>query len=354
MEKIFVIRVSNKEIDKLISQLSSRVEDIQNFDNMFEFRKHTTKEIPEAILVADNLLEKKVDDLLKSIRSLASLEKIPIIGLVSSDDKATGVNFLNNGASDVVYSPFSVEELMIRLNKRSEEIQLRQSFTSGEFFFNEAQEKEQGRRTGIFRFFNQENTEVGNISVKDGRLVHATYASLIKEDAFLQISSNTDLKFVFYDEEDIKIASINEGITGLLLEASKLKDEIKKQDKDQLDEFKFLVLDSNRIARIMANRVIKNLGFLCKITSPAEMTVRFMVNYAPNLIIIDYADSESIMNMLWPGGRKDVDIPVIIYCDEDVKDINSVKIGNHEINSVLYKKILHKEIKSVLQRLNIM
>lgn len=354
MEKIFIIRVSSKNIDDLISQLSSRVLSIQAFDNLFEFRKHAGKEIPEAILVADNLKEKKIEDLLKSIQNLDQLAKVPIIGLVSTDDKNIGIEFLKNGAADVVYSPFSIDELIVRLEKRFEEVQLRQSFTSGEFFFNEAQEKEQGRRTGIFRFFNHENTEVGNVCIKEGRLVHATYGSLIKADAFLQISSNTDLKFVFNDKNDITNASINEGITGLLLEASKLKDEIKKQDKDQLDEFKFLVIDENRIARIMANRVIKNMGFLCKITSPAEMTVRFMVNFAPNLIVVDYSNGEPIMNMLWPENRKDVDIPVIIYCDEDVKDINSVKIGNHHVSSVLYKKQFHKEIKSVLQTLNIL
>ncbi len=104
----------------------------------------------------------------------------------------------------------------------------------------------------------------------------------------------------------------------------------------------------------MANRVIKNMGFMCKITSPAEMTVRFMVNYAPNLIVIDYTDRAHIMDMLWPEGRKDVDIPVIIYCDEDIKDINSAKSGNHAINSVLNKKVFHKEIKPVLQALNIL
>ncbi len=354
MEKIFIICVSNKEIDDLVTQLNSRVKDVLIFNNLFEFRKQAGKEIPDAVLVADNLKEKKIEDLLKSIRDLDVLESIPIIGLVSSGEKAIGIGFLKNGASDAIYPPFSIEELILRLNMRFEEVQSRQSFTSGGFFFNEAQEKEQGRRTGIFRFFNQENTEIGNISIKDGRLVHATYGSLIKADAFLQLSSNSDLKFIFNDKDNIQNASINEGITGLLLEASKLKDEIKKQETEQLDEIKFLVIDGNRIARIMANRFLKNSGFLCKITSPKEMTVRFMVNYAPQVIIIDYSDSESILNMLWPEGRKEDDIPVIIYCDEDVKDINSIIIGKHELSSALYKRQFHKEIKSILQTLKIL
>jgi len=354
MEKIFVLRVTSKEIDKLVSQLKTKVKTILTFDNLFELRKNVDKQLPDAILVADNFKEKKIEDLMRSVRSIDALNGIPIFALISFGDVNNAIAFLTNGASDAVYAPFSMEELLARMSLRIEELQLRQSFTSGEFFFNEVQEKEQGRRTGIFRFFNQENTEVGNVSIKNGRLVHATYGSLIKEDAFLQISSNTDLKFVFNDKDDIVNTPINEGITGLLLEASKLKDEIKKQEKDNLEEFKSLVIDGNRIARIMASRVLKDFGYQCKVTSPAEMTVRFMVNYAPQLIVIDYLDGESMMNMLWPTGRKDDDISVIIYCDEDVKDINSVKIGNHDISAVLYKKQFHKDIKQVLQDFKIL
>lgn len=354
MENIFVISTHNEEINSLVKQLKSRVKDVVTFDNFFEFRKNTEEETPEAVLVADNLKEKRIEDLMKSIRKLNSLNNLPVIGLVTSEAKTAGIDFLKNGAVDAIYSPLSVDELMIRLDKRLEELQLRQSFTSGEFFFNEAQEKEQGKRTGIFRFFNKDNTEVGNIAIKNGRLVHATYGSLIKADAFLQLSTNTNLKFIFNDKDDIQDISINEGITGLLLEASKLKDEIKKQETDQLDEVKFLVIDNNRIARIMANRVIKKLGFTCKVTSSKEMTVRFMVNYAPQIMIIDYADSESIMNMLWPEGRKEDDIPVIVYCDEDVKDINSVQLGNHIVNFKLYKNQFHKKIKSIFQSLKIL
>jgi len=354
MEKIFVISVISDDINTLVNQLKLRVKDVLTFDNLFEFRKHTEKEKPDVVLVADNLKEKKIEDLMKSIHALNVLDNTPIIGLVSCGEKAKGIEFLKNGVVDAIYPPLLIEELMIRLDMRFEEIQLRQSFTAGEFFFNEAQEKEQGRRTGIFKFFNNDNTEIGNMAIKNGRLVHATYGSLIKADAFLQLSSNSNLKFVFTDKDDIQNSSIDEGITGLLLEASKLKDEIKKQETEQFDEVKFLVIDSNRIARIMANRVLKKLGFLCKVTSTNEMTVRFMVNYAPQVIIIDYADGEFIMDMLWPDGRKDDDIPVIIYCDEDIKDINSMQIGKHKAIFALYKNQFHKEIKSILQTLKIL
>ena len=99
----------------------------------------------------------------------------------------------------------------------------------------------------------------------------------------------------------------------------------------------------------MASRILKSFNYVCKVTSPVEMTVRFMANYAPRLLIVDYSDSEAMLNMLWPDGRKDDDIPVIIYCDDDIKDINFSKLGKHEISSVIYKNEFNKNIKSVLQ-----
>jgi DNA-binding response OmpR family regulator len=349
MENLFVIGATNPDVDNLLKHFREKVKDVVKFDNLFEFRKKITTESPDAILVADNLKEKKIEDLLKSIKEQENCRDLPILALITSNDQKVSVRFLRNGACDAVYPPFLYEEVQTRLNLRFEEIKMRQSFTSGEFFFNEAQEKEQGRRSGIFRFFNHINAEVGNIVIHEGRVVHATYGSLIKADAFLQLASNSDLKFVFNDDHQIKNFSINEGITGLLLEASKLKDEIKKQEIDVSDEVKFLVIDENRIARVMASRILKSFNYVCKVTSPSEMTVRFMANYAPRFLIVDYGDSESMLDMLWPDGRREDDIPVIIYCDEDIKDINFTKLGKHEVNAVLYKSEFNKKIKSVLQ-----
>ncbi len=349
MEKVYVIGASNSEIDTLVKHLKEKAKKVLKFDNLFEFRKKITSQSPDVILVADNLKEKKLENLLSSVKELENTRDIPLIGLVTTDDKKIGTRFLRNGASDAIYSPFLLDELQARINLRFEEIQMRQSFTSGEFFFNEAQEKEQGRRTGVFRFFNNIHAEVGNIIINEGRVVHATYGSLIKEDAFLQLACNSDLKFVFNDNHIIKNFSINEGITGLLLEASKLKDEIKKQEIDSSEEIKFLVIDANRVARVLASRLLKSFNYVCKVTSPEEMTVRFMANYAPRVLIVDYSYSEAMLNMLWPDGRKDDDIPVIIYCDDDINDINFSKLGNHEISSVIYKSEFNKNIKSVLQ-----
>lgn len=355
MEIIHIINAGDKVVAEIADQLSNRVYTVSVFDNLFEFKRKCETEKPDIVFTADNLKEKSIDNLLSSIIQTCGQGNTPIIGLVTGEEtQKNALDFFKHGAVDVIHPPYDLEEVVARLHLRIKESTVLQRFTSGAFFFNEAQEKEQAKRTGIFKFFESNNLEVGNVCIQNGRVVHATYGSLIKEDAFLQLACNSELKFSFEDTDEIPKSSINEGITNLLLEASKLKDEIKRQEGERDGELKSIIIDENRIARILASRVMKNMDFVCKITAPSEMTVRFMANFAPNVIILDYFDAEQILNKLWPTPRKNTDIPVIIYCDEDVKDINFTKIKNHDITATVYKNMLHKEIKSILQEAKIL
>ena len=349
---LFFLGAPDKELSYLHEQLKTRNFEISKFDNLFEFKRRIGKEQPELVLVADNMKEKNIIDLLNAIQVIEGMVKVPIIGLVTNNDDHATIAYLQNGAVDCIKSPFNIEELTIRIHLRIQESELKQHFTAANFFWNEAQEKEQGKRTGVFKFYDAQNTEVGNIMVKDGRLVFATYGSLIKEDAFLQLACNENLKFTFSDLEDVSHTNINEGITNLLMEAAKLKDEIKKQEDNVNEELKVLVIDDNRIARILASRTLKKMGYECKVTSPDEMTVRFMANFAPQLLVLDYHDASKIMDMLWPNPRTDEDIPVIIYCDDDIKDINFNQIRDHAITDAVYKKNFHEEINSILHKVH--
>jgi DNA-binding response OmpR family regulator len=347
---LFFLGAPDKELSNLHEQLKTRNYEISKFDNLFEFKRRLSKEQPDLVLVADNMKEKNIVDLLNAIQAIKGMVKVPIIGLVTNDDDHASIAYLQNGAADCIKSPFNIEELIVRIHLRIQESELKQHFTSVNFFWNEAQEKEQGKRTGVFKFYDDQNTEVGNISIKDGRMVFATYGSLIKEDAFLQLACNENLKFAFSDLENVSRTNINEGITNLLMEAAKLKDEIKKQESNISEELKVLVIDENRIARILASRSLKNMGYECKVTSPDEMTVRFMANFAPQLLVLDYQDAPKILDMLWPNPRTEADIPVIIYCDDDIKDINFNQIRDHAITNTVYKKNFHEEINTILQK----
>jgi DNA-binding response OmpR family regulator len=350
---VFIITAPDKEITALGEQLKNKNFTVITFDNLFEFKRRLSKDKPQVVLVADNLKEKNTIDMLTGIQGMEEMISVPIIGLVTTDDPQTGITFLQNGAVDAVAAPFNPAEILARINLRIHEAQLKQQFTSSQFFWNEAQEKEQVKRTGMFRFYDAQNTEVGIIAIKEGRMVFATYGSLIKEDAFLQLACNETLKFVFNDMTDVPLSNINVGITNLLMEAAKLKDEIKKQEGEVPEEVKVLVIDENRIARIMVTRTLKNIGYVYKVTGPEEMTVRFMADFAPHLLIVDYQNAPRILDMLWPAGRTEKDIPVIIYCDEDIKDLNFGKIGNHNITAAVYKSKFHEELTTLLRKANL-
>ena len=350
---LFLLSAPDKEVTGLQNQLKNNGFTISTFDNVFECKKRAAKEVPALLLVADNFKEKSISDLMSSVNKIEELREVPLIALILDDNDNSVMEFFNNGVVDLIRKPFLPKEVVARINLRVSESQLQHHFTANEFFWNEAQEKDQGKRTGIFKFYDVNNTEIGNIMVKGGRFVSAAYGSLIKEDAFLQIACNEELKFVFEDTEEVPIENVNESITNLLMEAAKLKDEIKKQEGGHLEEVKVLVIDDNRIARIMASRTVKKMGYECKVTGPEEMTVRFMANFAPQLIILDYEDAEKILDMLWPKPRTEDDIPVIIYCDEDVKDINFKNLGKHHVSAASYKNKFHEEAKLLFENVNL-
>ena len=350
---LFILSAPDKEMTELQTQLKTNGFTLSTFDSVFECKKRAAKETPALLLVADNFKEKSIPDLMNSIQKIIELRQVPIIALVLNSGDDAAMDFFNNGVVDLIRLPRHINEVLARINLRINESQLRHHFTSNEFFWNEAQEKDQGKRTGIFKFYDVNNIEIGNIMVKDGRIVSAAYGSLIKEDAFLQLACNEELKFVFEDTEEVPVENVNESITNLLMEAAKLKDEIKKQEGAAPDEIRILVIDDNRIARIMASRSVKKMGYECKVTGPKEMTVRFMANFAPQLIILDYDDAEKILDMLWPKPRTEDDVPIIIYCDEDVKDINFTKIGKHHISASAYKNKFHEEVKMLFEKINL-
>ena len=182
-------------------------------------------------------------------------------------------------------------------------------------------------------------------------IVSATYGDTIKEDAFLQLACNPNLTFRFSDRLDVKAEKIQATITSLLLEASKFNDEIKKQDSKIGDELKCLIIDNSRIARLLASRALKQLRVESKVVGSDEFTIRLMTRYTPNFLVIDHEQAEKVLDMIWQAGHSQDDIPVIIYCDEDIKNLNFSRIGKHTIESVLHKVEVQKEMPEILSKI---
>ncbi len=290
--------------------------------------------------------------MLYSLQKAPETAGIPVIGITVTDNPSQAVlEFLRNGAVDALNENTVPEEAVIRAKLRIDEAVLRSALTPNEFFFSEAQEKEQGKRSGIFHFFNNQRVAVGSVHIKDGRVVHATYGSIIKEDAFLQLACNDNLSFRFEDRADIEDGTFSASITNLLLEAYKLKDEMKKQGAGPETELKGLIIDPNRIERLLANRVLKNMGIESKVVSDTDFTLRLMTGFLPNFIIVDCGCAESVLDRIWPEGRRSDNIPVIIYCDEEIKNLNSSFAGNHQIDKVVWKKDFQTQMKNIVRNL---
>jgi DNA-binding response OmpR family regulator len=177
---LFILSAPDKEMTELQTQLKTNGFTLSTFDSVFECKKRAAKETPALLLVADNFKEKSIPDLMNSIQKIIELRQVPIIALVLNSGDDAAMDFFNNGVVDLIRLPRHINEVLARINLRINESQLRHHFTSNEFFWNEAQEKDQGKRTGIFKFYDVNNIEIGNIMVKDGRIVSAAYGSLIK------------------------------------------------------------------------------------------------------------------------------------------------------------------------------
>jgi DNA-binding NtrC family response regulator len=321
-------------------------------DILSELKQKCEKNRPNAVILADNMKEKDLLELVPNIRKIPTIADTPIIGITleKSHLKST-IAMFEGGACDVIHLPVDLDEVVFRLHLRIEEAGLQNTLTPNDYFFSEAQEKEQGKRNGIYHFYDKNRVKVGDISIKNGHVVAATYGSIIKEDAFLQLAVSDVLSYRFEVKEDIADGKMDASVTNLLMEASKLKDEIKKQqDYSSEERLKGLIIDNNRITRLVTNRTLKNYQIESRVIGAKEFTIRFLGNFAPNFLIIDYKAAENVMDMIWSAGKTEEDLPVIIYCDDEVKDLDFNKIDKHVVEMVIYKKDLNLKIRNFLKK----
>jgi DNA-binding response OmpR family regulator len=349
MNNILILAAQNNYIDNLVNDLKAINFETHIVYSLFELKKKAQTEQPAVIFVADNLKEKKIEIMLTSILESDALKTVPIIGITISEESLQSTKeFFENGVVDVIHLPVDILEVQLRLSLRIQESELRNYLTPNQYFFSEAQEKEQGKRTGYFRFYDSRKVQVGEVAIKGGKIVSATYGSLIKEDAFLQLACNSVLFFRFEDMETVPAGRIEVPITGMLLEASKFKDEIKKQEGLTGESIKALIIDNNRIARLLASRSLRESQIESKVIGADEFSLRLMTNFSPNFLIIDFKASELILDQIWQTGHSSDDMPVIIYCDEDVKNLNFSRIGKHSVEAVVSKDKFQKTIHSIL------
>jgi response regulator RpfG family c-di-GMP phosphodiesterase len=348
MEYLYFFTAPEKQVDMLMHGLKAKSFECAATDILSDLKLKCEKNRPNAIILVDNMKEKDLKELVPNIRQIPTIADTPIIGITleKSHLKAT-IEMFEGGVCDVIHLPIDLDEVVFRLHLRIEEAGLQNTLTPNDYFFSESQEKEQGKRNGIYHFYDKNRVKVGDISIKNGHVVAATYGSIIKEDAFLQLAVNDVLSYRFEVKEDISAGKMDASVTNLLMEASKLKDEIKKQQEySSGEQLKGLIVDDNRITRLVTNRTLKNYQIESRVIGAKEFTIRFLGNFAPNFLIIDYKAAQSVMDMIWGAGKTGDDLPVIIYCDDDVKNLDFKNIDKHTVELVIHKKDLNLKVQS--------
>ena len=111
MEKIYILGAPNNYIDNLIKDLKIVSLNTELANSLFELKKKAENSKPSAILVADNLKEKKSDVLLRGLLEDEYTSELPLIGLTTTENfMESTLIFFNNGAVDVIHLPAEIEE----------------------------------------------------------------------------------------------------------------------------------------------------------------------------------------------------------------------------------------------------
>jgi DNA-binding response OmpR family regulator len=274
---------------------------------------------------------------IKQLQASEETAYIPVIFVTGHFNAEEIVKGLESGAVDAISKPFHISEVMTRGKVRIAEAKLKRRYTPITRFFTEAQEKEHSRSTGVFEFYDRSKSRIGDIYVEDGRVVYATSKDAIKEDAFLQLASLREATYMFQDEIRTPSKTLSANITSLILEASKIIDELEAKEIRDTSTKRILVIDHDRIPRILASRALKAAGYGTMVTSADEMTQETLEKYDPDVLVVDYSDCGPILDKIKLSLKKKV--PVIVYGDEDsVKELSGLhQIGAHPIHAVVAK-----------------
>lgn len=248
-------------------------------------------------------------------------QNVPVIFVTGHFNENEIVRGLEMGAVDVVSKPYKIHELIARSRIRIAEARQKKEFTPISFFFNEAQEKELGKRSGLFEFYDKSKTRIGEIYVETGKIVYATSKDAIKEDAFLHLACQPDAAFTFKENVEPPARTLAVPITSMILEAAKLLDQIEKREARNEDEKRVIIIDRDRIPRILASRALRAEGFTTMVTSPSELDEAWLKRYDPDVLVIDYVDGMTILSKLdrYFSEKK---VPVVIYSSKEAERNN--------------------------------
>ena len=84
MAKVYILGAPNNYIDNLIKDLKNVSVDTELAISLFELKKKVESGEPSAVLVADNLKEKKVEELLHNLLEDECTSELPLVGVTTT------------------------------------------------------------------------------------------------------------------------------------------------------------------------------------------------------------------------------------------------------------------------------
>ncbi len=308
------------------------------------------KKIPFNLILMDIMMPRLNGyETLERLREDEETAYIPVIFVTGHFNADEIVKGLGSGAVDAISKPFHISEVVMRSKVRIAEAKLKRRYSSITHFFSEVQEKEQSRRTGLFEFYDQSKSKIGDIYVEDGKVVYATSRDAIKDDAFLQLASTRHASYIFQDGVKTPNKSFSASITSLILEASKIIDELEAKEIRDDSQKRVLVIDHERIPRILASRALKAGGYNTMVTSSDEISEETVAKYAPDAVVVDHSEAEMILNKI----KKSLDhkrTAIIVYSDQDQLDqfAGMDQIGSFKIDAIISKTQIDQSLSHVV------
>ncbi|MBX7153161.1 response regulator [bacterium] len=287
---------------------------------------------------------------LKHLQEDETTAYIPVIFVTGHFNEEEIVKGFEMGAVDAISKPFRLSEVMVRSRIRIAEAKLKRRYTPVTHFFAEAQEKEHSRRTGSFEFYNHTKSKIGEIFIEDGKVVYATSKDAIKEDAFLQLAASRGTTYMFQESTRAPNKTLSANITSLILEASKIVDEMESKEIRDDQQTRVLIIDRERIPRILASRVLKASGYTTMVTGAEEISQETSDKFDPHVVVVDHTDGEMILGKIKLTRPDQTPIPVIVYSDDDhIESLNEMKkVGPFNVQAVLLKTHIDQSLSSAV------
>jgi two-component system alkaline phosphatase synthesis response regulator PhoP len=116
MAKVYIVE-DDEDIREIVKYtLCSAGFEVTGFEGSFDFYKAMNDSLPALVLLDIMLPGDDGLDILKKLRSSAKTKKLPIIMLTAKGSELDKVKGLDFGADDYITKPFSVMELVSRIN----------------------------------------------------------------------------------------------------------------------------------------------------------------------------------------------------------------------------------------------